>query len=125
MGSSPQWDPRLNGIIENGEVIVQFVEQDDCVKYYKNHSEGIKLNGDDDLTISVTMPEERLQENADLPKRVEEDDRVKHYENRSEDIKLKDGDDELTISVTMPEEGLQDNFDNNGNVRTAQGLSRF
>lgn len=58
---------------ENGEVIVQFVEQDDCVKYHENHSDGIKLkDGDDDLTISVTMPEEGLPDNAELSSRVEE-----------------------------------------------------
>ncbi|KAJ6149757.1 hypothetical protein N7471_000956 [Penicillium samsonianum] len=58
---------------ENGEVMVQFVEQDDCVKYYENHSEGIKLkDGDDDVTISVAIPEEGLQDNAELSKRVEE-----------------------------------------------------
>ncbi|KAJ5942643.1 hypothetical protein N7516_002811 [Penicillium verrucosum] len=58
---------------ENGEVIVQFVEQDDCVRYHENHSDGIKLkDGDDDLTISVTMPEEGLPDNAELSNRVEE-----------------------------------------------------
>jgi hypothetical protein len=58
---------------ENGEVIVQFVEQDDCVKYHENHSDGINLkDGDDDLTISVTMPEEGLPDNAELSSRVEE-----------------------------------------------------
>ncbi|CAI7622927.1 unnamed protein product [Penicillium discolor] len=58
---------------ENGEVIVQFVEQDDCVKYHESHSDGIKLkDGDDDLIISVTMPEEGLPDNAELSMRVEE-----------------------------------------------------
>ncbi|EKV04535.1 hypothetical protein Pdw03_0516 [Penicillium digitatum] len=58
---------------ENGEVVVQFVEQDDCVKYYENHSDGIQLkDGDDDLTISVTMPEEGLSDNVELSIRVEE-----------------------------------------------------
>lgn len=58
---------------ENGEVIVQFVEQDDCVKYHENHSDGIKLkDGDDDLIISVTMPEEGLPDNAELSSRVED-----------------------------------------------------
>ncbi|CAI7612668.1 unnamed protein product [Penicillium glandicola] len=58
---------------ENGDAVVQFVEQDDCIKYYENHSDGIKLkNGDDDLTISVTMPEEGLQDNAELSKRIGE-----------------------------------------------------
>ncbi|KAJ6149718.1 hypothetical protein N7471_000917 [Penicillium samsonianum] len=58
---------------ESGEVIMHFVEQDDCIKYYENRSEDIKLkDGDDELTISVTMPEEGLQDNAELPKRVEE-----------------------------------------------------
>ncbi|CAG8901615.1 unnamed protein product [Penicillium egyptiacum] len=57
---------------ENGGVIVQFVDQDDCVKYYENHSDGIKLkDGDDDVTISVAMPEEGLHDNAELWKRVE------------------------------------------------------
>ncbi|KAJ5972529.1 uncharacterized protein N7479_002447 [Penicillium vulpinum] len=58
---------------EDDEIIVQFVEQDDCVKYYENHSDGITLkDGDDELTISVTMPEEGLQDNAELLKRVDE-----------------------------------------------------
>lgn len=50
---------------ENGEVIVQFVEQDVCVKYFEDHCEGINLkDGDNDITISVVMPEEGLQDNA-------------------------------------------------------------
>ena len=58
---------------ENGEVIVQFVEQDGCIKYHEIHSEGIKLkDGDDDLIISVTMPEEGLPDNAALSSRIEE-----------------------------------------------------
>ncbi|KAF7526384.1 hypothetical protein PCG10_004079 [Penicillium crustosum] len=58
---------------ENGKVIVQFVQKDDCVKYHENHSDGIKLkDGDDDLIISVTMPEEGLPDNAELWSRVEE-----------------------------------------------------
>ncbi|OQE12912.1 hypothetical protein PENFLA_c059G07566 [Penicillium flavigenum] len=57
---------------ENGEVIVQFVDQDVCVKYFENHSEGINLkDGDYDVTISVVMPEEGLQDNAELWKRVQ------------------------------------------------------
>ncbi|KAJ6149721.1 hypothetical protein N7471_000920 [Penicillium samsonianum] len=39
----------------------------------ENRYEDIKLkDGDDDLTISVTMSEEGLQDNAELPKRVED-----------------------------------------------------
>lgn len=58
---------------EDGHVVVQFVEQDDCVKYHENHSDGIKLkDGDDDVTISVTMPEEGLKDNNELSKRVED-----------------------------------------------------
>ncbi|KAJ5375209.1 hypothetical protein N7517_007215 [Penicillium concentricum] len=84
-GNLPEW-ANISGILhlvyggaierawsENGEVIVQFVEQDDCIKYYENHSDGIKVNdGDGELTISVTMPEKGLQDNAELSKRVEE-----------------------------------------------------
>ncbi|KAJ5504504.1 hypothetical protein N7463_007378 [Penicillium fimorum] len=84
-GNLPEW-ANISGILhlvyggaierawgENGEVVVQFVEQDDCVKYYENHSDGIKVNDDDgELIISVTMPEEGLQDNAELSKRVEE-----------------------------------------------------
>ncbi|KAK4865913.1 hypothetical protein LT330_009006 [Penicillium expansum] len=58
---------------ENGEVAVQFVNQDDCTTYYENHSDGIKLkDGDEDLTISIAMPEEGLPDNAELLNRVEE-----------------------------------------------------
>jgi hypothetical protein len=84
-GNLPEW-ANISGILhlvyggaierawsENGEVIVQFVEQEDCVKYYENHSDGIRVNdGDDELIISVTMPEEGLQDHAELSKRVEE-----------------------------------------------------
>ncbi|KAJ5478412.1 hypothetical protein N7530_003921 [Penicillium desertorum] len=57
---------------ENGEVIVQFVDQDACIKYYENHGDGINLkDGDNDVTISVAMPEEGLQDNAELWKRVQ------------------------------------------------------
>ncbi|KAJ5205734.1 hypothetical protein N7491_003641 [Penicillium cf. griseofulvum] len=84
-GNLPEW-ANISGILhlvyggvvecawsENGEVIVQFVEQEDCIKYYENHSDGIRVNdGDDELTISVTMPEEGLQDHAELSKRVEE-----------------------------------------------------
>lgn len=58
---------------ENGEVNVQFVDQDVCVKYFEDHCEGINLkDGDNDITISVVMPEEGLQDNAELWKRVQE-----------------------------------------------------
>ncbi|KXG51049.1 uncharacterized protein PGRI_066210 [Penicillium griseofulvum] len=84
-GNLPEW-ANISGILhlvyggaierawsENGEVIVQFIEQEDCVKYYENHSGGIRVNdGDDELIISVAMPEEGLQDHAELSKRVEE-----------------------------------------------------
>ncbi|KAJ5823036.1 hypothetical protein N7447_005376 [Penicillium robsamsonii] len=84
-GNLPEWT-NISGILhlvyggaierawsENGEVIVQFIGQGDCIKYYENHSDGIKVSdGDGELTISVTMPEEGLQDNAELSKRVEE-----------------------------------------------------
>lgn len=58
---------------EINEIIVQFVDQDVCVKYFEDHCEGINLkDGDNDITISVVMPEEGLQDNAELWKRVQE-----------------------------------------------------
>ncbi|KAJ5779205.1 hypothetical protein N7457_006925 [Penicillium paradoxum] len=59
--------------MEHTEVIVQFIDQEKCVQYYEAHSHGIRLKDDDDeVTISVTMPEEGLPDNEKLWIRVEE-----------------------------------------------------
>lgn len=58
---------------ENGDIIVQFVDREKCIEYYEAHSNGIKIKDDeDDVIISVAMPEDGLPDNAELWMRVEE-----------------------------------------------------
>lgn len=60
--------------IEDGEIIVQFVQKADCEKYYQDHSDGINYStGDGNQAImSVTLPEDGLRDNAELSARVSE-----------------------------------------------------
>jgi hypothetical protein len=59
---------------EDGQVIVQWVDKAACEKYYENHSDGIEYftAGGERATISVTLPEDGLTENAHLAARVAE-----------------------------------------------------
>jgi hypothetical protein len=55
----------------NGEVIVQFVTQEACIAYHEGHTDGITFdNAGEELTISVTMPEDGLPDHPELLQRV-------------------------------------------------------
>lgn len=86
---------------ENGEVIVQFVDQEKCVEYYEAHSDGIKLKDDDeDVTISVAMPEDGLPDNAKLSARIEEGaSRVVSLFGLPTSIKASESDEEIILGV--------------------------
>lgn len=60
--------------VENDTVVVQFVEENECVDYHEKHSDGIKYLAADgnEAVITVTMPEEGLPDNAELANRVAE-----------------------------------------------------
>jgi hypothetical protein len=57
---------------EDRQVVVQFVEKATCEKYYENHSNGIDYETDEGerATISVTLPEDGLVDDAELTARV-------------------------------------------------------
>lgn len=59
---------------EDNQVVVQFVDETECLKYYEMHSGGIKYLtvDEDEALISVTMPEEGLPDHAELENRVAE-----------------------------------------------------
>ncbi|KAJ5138972.1 uncharacterized protein N7515_003820 [Penicillium bovifimosum] len=82
-GNIPDWATKADilqlvhgGAVENawngdGEVTVQFVNQEACIAYYEAHGGGITLgNADEELTISVTMPEDGQPDHPELRERA-------------------------------------------------------
>lgn len=59
---------------DDNQVVVQFVNEPECLRYYEQHSGGIKYltTDEDEALISVTMPEEGLPDHAELENRVAE-----------------------------------------------------
>ncbi|CAG8383503.1 unnamed protein product [Penicillium salamii] len=59
---------------EDDTVVVQFVEEKECLDYHEKHSAGIKYMAADgnEAVITVTLPEDGLPDNAALADRVAE-----------------------------------------------------
>ncbi|CAG8001500.1 unnamed protein product [Penicillium salamii] len=93
---------------EDGTVVVQFVEEKECLDYHEKHSAGIKYMAADgnEAVITVTLPEEGLPDNAALADRVAEGaSRVVCLAGIAPGFKV--GDDDISVLGVLAQDGWE------------------